>query len=67
MLVTDHNVTHVLGVESVHVLFGIDGSDDGAVVQSLRQGQLAQNAVDVGALIEILHHRQQFLLCGGGR
>ena len=67
MLVADHNMTHVLGVEGVHVLLGVDGGNHRAVVQSLGEGQLAQDAVDVLALVEFLYHRQQFLLGGGGR
>lgn len=52
----------VHGVEAIHVLLDGDGAQDALLVDVLRQGQLHQDAVNVGIGIELHHGLQQLFL-----
>ena len=52
----------VVRMQSVDVLGGVDGVDDGFSMQRLRQRQLHENAVHGGIAIELCHQRQQIAL-----
>ena len=51
-------------MECVHILVRADSVDDRLFINLLGQGQLHQNAVDLGVLVQHLHQFQQLLLCG---
>ena len=59
--VADHDLAHIVGVEGVHVLAGVDGQQDLLLIVAvaLRQGQLAQDAVDVLPPIQLCDEGQQ--------
>ena len=61
-----HQATHILRVEGVHVLLRADGLQHGPAVQPLRQRQLHQDPVHVLPAVHVLHQRQQLLLGGFG-
>ena len=57
---------HVLGMEAVHILGGIDGQQAAGGVQPGGQRQLQQNAVHIGAGIQLGNQSKQRLLRGIG-
>ena len=56
---THHQRTGAGHVEAVHILGGGDGFDDLVVVNMLGQGQLHQNAVDAGVVVQRFDAGQQ--------
>ena len=52
-------------MKRIHVLLGIDPQEDGLLVQVLGQGELAEDAVDGGVGIELVHQGLQLGLGGG--
>ncbi|MCY1177227.1 hypothetical protein D9M73_175270 [compost metagenome] len=55
----------VIRVETVHVLVRADALQQFGGIQVLGQGQLQQDAVDVGIIIEAVDQARQFFLGGG--
>ena len=66
IVIADHNSPYVIGVEGVHVLFGVDSQQNLFLVQMLRQGQLHQNTVDVRVVVQLIDQRKQRCLVGIG-
>lgn len=59
---SDQDQAHVLGVETVHVLPGVDGLDRRVHGNLGREGLLDQDAVDLGIRIQLLDRAEQLLL-----
>ena len=51
-------------MEAVHVLLGVDGVEDLFLVEVLRQGELAEDAVDLGVLVELIDEGEERFLGG---
>ena len=56
----DDQGADIAGMETIDVLGGRDGHQDALGIDLRRQGQLHQDAVDVGARVQRLDDRQQF-------
>ena len=53
-------------MEAVHILVGIYGQKTFVRIKALWQGQLQENAVHFGIVVETFYERQKlFLTCGG--
>ena len=54
------------GMEGVHVFIGVDGIEDLVGVDGLGQGELHQDAVDLGVLVVLFQQGQQIGLGNSG-
>ena len=57
---------HVDGVEAIDVFGGVDGLNDGCLIDVFRRWALDENAVDGGIQIQLPHEGEDFLLRGAG-
>ena len=62
IVVADHNTPHIIGVEGIYILFGVDSEQDLFLIKVLRQGQLHQNAVNALVMIQLVDQREQLRL-----
>ena len=66
-LFTNHEPSDVTGCESIDVLVGADGADHRGFIDVLWQGELDQDAVDLGGVVHLLDQRDQLVLARIGR
>ena len=62
---TDGKLSHVIGVETVHILARINGQQHLFLTEAPGQRQLHQNTVDVLPAVQLTDEVQQFLLGAG--
>ena len=63
-LLAQHHAADVDGRETIHILVGRDGVDDLLLVDMLRQGELHDETVDVGVVVEEFNGLQKLGLGG---
>lgn len=50
-------------MEAVHILVNVDGGKDDLAVNVSRQGQLHQDPIHLGVLVEVTHYLEQLFSC----
>lgn len=55
MIVANHDLPNIVGVEGVHILLGVDGLHHRSLVQALGQGGLNQDAMDILFVVKLVH------------